>query len=543
MIHGGNQGGAADEPVAAADRPARVVAHAFLAIAGVIYALTTLGYFQTPLLDGHEFRQCQTAITARYLADDLDPRRMLTYETPIMGTPWRVPFEFPLYQWLLAAVRLGSGLPIDQAGRLLTAAFHVACFWPMWRIVRLMGGTVTTWAILAGLFLISPVYHHWSRTVLIESTAVFLALQFLANYLEWMRSRRVGPLLLACVWAALAVLVKVTTFPAFAVAGVGLVARDAWLAWQGGESRRGIGLRLVAAALPFCLALAVLVPWLAACDAIKLQNPLAARTTSQALRGWNYGSLTLRVSGRLWRDTVLLRALPEAVGWPGMACIGFGLWWLGGPKRAVVAGLVALHFVPLLMFTNLHVMHNYYQCSSAIFLVAALAVVLAEGLTHLPRAGAVAVLGLVVLGCLMSSGGYLRSERLDWRQDPRYATALLIGSTVPDDEIIVVMGCDWSCEIAFYADRRAIYLPHWCSYDVVTRFLADPTFLSGGKTIGAFVIVNPGQYESWDNRSNEPLMAFANDLSGGRPPLQLGNCATFVRKGIPSRTPQQGANP
>jgi len=169
--------------------------------------------------------------------------------------------------------------------------------------------------------------------------------------------------------------------------------------------------------------------------------------------------------------------------------------------------------------------------------------VLAEGLAQLPRAGALAMIGAAVLGCLVSSGRYLQSERLDWRQDPRYATALFIGGTVPADEVIVVMGCDWSSEIAFYADRRAVYLPSWCPYDVVARFVKDPAWLSGGKMIGAFVIANPGQYASWDARSSEPLMAFANDLSGGRPPLQIANFATFIRKGIAMPTLEQGANP
>jgi hypothetical protein len=458
---------------------------------------------------------------------------MLTYETPLMGAPWRIPFEFPIYQWLVAVVHRVSGLPIDQSGRLVAIAFHLACFWPLWRIVRDLGGSFVTWAILAGLFLLAPTYHHWSRSVLIESTAAFLSLEFLACYPQWIQTRRPVPLLLACVWAALAVLVKVTTFPAFAVAGLGFLAHDAWGRFNRGEPRRSILIRLLVAGLPFCVALAALVPWLTVCDAVKLDNPLAATTTSKALAAWNYGTLAQRLSWDLWGNSILLRAIPEAVGWPGLALILIGLWRLRGGARTTLLVLIALYFIPWLVFTNLHVVHNYYQCSNAIFLVAALAVVLSEAVTRLPRVAAVTGLGVVVIGCLVASRSYFEMERYDLPQLPAYGTAMFLKEVIPDDEIIVVMGVDWSCEVAFYAEKRAIYLPNWCPYDVVERFVADPSYLSGGKTIGAMVIVNPGDYSSsWDQRSNEPLVAFAKDLSGGRPPMVLDNYAVFVNKGI-----------
>jgi len=515
----------------------------FLAIAVGIYALTTLGYFQSPLLDVHAFRQCQTAISATYLAEDLNPLRMLTYETPVMGAPWRIPFEFPIYQWLVAVVHRVIGLPIDQSGRLVAIAFHLACFWPLWRIVTALGGSFTHWAILAGLFLLSPTYHHWSRTVLIESTALFLSLEFLAAYLRWIQTRRMLPLILASAWAALAVLVKVTTFPAFAVAALGLMARDAWAAFNRGEPRPSILMRLLVAGLPFCVALAILVPWLAVCDTVKLQNPLAATTTSKALAAWNYGSLAQRFSWDLWGNTILLRAIPEAVGWPGLVCILFGLGRLRCEKRLAIMALIALYFIPWLVFTNLHIVHNYYQFSNAIFLVAALTVVLSEATLRLPRAAALITLYGAAIGCLGASRLYLEMERLDLTKFPAYATAMFLKEVIPDDEIIVVMGCDWSSEVAFYAEKRATYLPNWCPYDVVEKFVADPSYLSGGKTIGAMVIVNPGDYPPhWDQRSNEPLVAFAEKLSAGRSPLQLENYATFVRQGLEwSALPEQQA--
>src|SRR5690242_6357999 len=51
-----------------------------------------------PIADLHQFRQTQTAITAYWMAKG---GPWLAYETPVLGYPWSIPFEFPVYQYLL----------------------------------------------------------------------------------------------------------------------------------------------------------------------------------------------------------------------------------------------------------------------------------------------------------------------------------------------------------------------------------------------------------------------------------------------------------
>ena len=52
-----------------------------------------------PALDFYAFRQTQTALSAYWLWHD---GFRLAYETPVLGAPWAIPYEFPLYQWLVA---------------------------------------------------------------------------------------------------------------------------------------------------------------------------------------------------------------------------------------------------------------------------------------------------------------------------------------------------------------------------------------------------------------------------------------------------------
>ncbi|MFM8331947.1 MAG: hypothetical protein ACKN9T_09685 [Candidatus Methylumidiphilus sp.] len=62
------------------------------------------------IVDDHPFRQTQTALTALYLESFYE---IFTYVTPILGPPWTIPFEFPLYQGLAKILSGTSGLPPD----------------------------------------------------------------------------------------------------------------------------------------------------------------------------------------------------------------------------------------------------------------------------------------------------------------------------------------------------------------------------------------------------------------------------------------------
>ena len=66
----------------------------------------TISNLANPILDEYGFRQTQTAITSYYFIQD---GFKLAYETPAVGYPWSIPFEFPIFQALVAlSVKLFS---------------------------------------------------------------------------------------------------------------------------------------------------------------------------------------------------------------------------------------------------------------------------------------------------------------------------------------------------------------------------------------------------------------------------------------------------
>src|SRR5207245_4935350 len=68
------------------------------------------------LIDRQGFRQTQTAFTVRELAQH--GMHLLHPPLPVLGPPWTVAMEFPLFQ-AIGALMVRAGLSSDVAGRLL----------------------------------------------------------------------------------------------------------------------------------------------------------------------------------------------------------------------------------------------------------------------------------------------------------------------------------------------------------------------------------------------------------------------------------------
>src|SRR5260221_5508601 len=140
------------------------------------------------LIDRNSFRQTQTAISVRSM---LDGGPWLAYDTPVLGRPCAIRFEFPTYQWLVALTVLATRLPLDQAGRvvsvgsfglLLLAVYAGAALFTADRFRRL---------IPVLLVLASPLYIFSSRTVMIESTDLAPSAWFLVLAIRQSRGARV----------------------------------------------------------------------------------------------------------------------------------------------------------------------------------------------------------------------------------------------------------------------------------------------------------------------------------------------------------------
>jgi hypothetical protein len=420
-------------------------------VAALIYSLYAMTAGWGSSIAGiHGFRQTQTAITAYYLKLG---GPWFAYETPVLGAPWSIPFEFPLYQWMVAAVSGMLGTPLDQTGR----AVSVACFYltllPMTLLLRDLG--VSPWQrwLSAAMMLMTPLYLFWSRAFMIESLALLLSMTALAVAARCMReSPRATLLVLGAAFGMLAAMVKITTFFPFAL-GIGALAVWRWnsLAGEAGGTRAR-----QAGAIIFCLVVLPLIAaiaWTRFADSIKALNPSAAGfITSEALQSWNFGTLQQRLSGAPFE--IVFRMLRDLFGHAELAVLLLVILPFAGRFRKLMLAGVLIVVATLFTFTNLHVVHNYYQYAIGIFLVIAMAL----GLAHLiEREDRWRWAGLALLGLLL-----FFQTRIDWPSVNRTEdTALLAVAdaakrlTMPD-EVLLIYGEDWSSVLPYYSERRAL---------------------------------------------------------------------------------------
>ncbi len=420
----------------------------------IVLLLHSLGAMATgwnhTIMDEHGFRQAQTAITVEYLCKG---GPWFAYETPVLGPPWSIPMEFPLYQWLVAMAVSIFRVPIDQAGRSISVLFFYASLPPLYSLLRRLGLTATQRLPFLILMVSSPLYIFWSRTVMIESCALFFGAVYLAAAARYLDAPKPAYAALTLLWGSLAALVKITTFYGFALCAIWFLLAERWFRKRPGNNAR---IHLIyagsAVMVPFLFGYA----WSLFAEAQRALNPLAGFLTLSALHKFEFGTLSQRVSARLW--TVLWsRSLGDILGTnllilPLAVCVPFLR------RERVLCCVSAATFLAVqLTFANLHVVHNYYQYANGVFLVAALGFCIA-GL--LEPGGSARVLGLVLLGAAAVCGlyHYRTSFRLAQENDnlSLRPTAEAIQRNSNPDDVVMVYGMDWSSELPYASRRRAI---------------------------------------------------------------------------------------
>lgn len=435
-----------------------------------------LRYIHQPLADSYAFRQTQTALTSFWM---LKEGWALAYQTPVAGFPWAIPFEFPIYQSLVAAIVAVSGSQLEAAGRFVSYAFLMACAWPAFALSKRLDLPKSVPWVFCVLLWTSPINVYWGRTFMIETAALFFTLACLPYALDLIR--RVGGWRSATwfvVFASAAVLQKSTTggpvLLFLFMAAVFVQVR------QTGLSLRAVRNVLYPVAV-ICIPLAIGLAWAHYADLVKMANPFGSQLTSKALGTWNFGTVQQKLDPETWRLVVWERSISwNAGGWLGVALLL--LPWLGGPAHRRLAWLslaaLALFLLPVLIFTNLHFVHEYYQVACVAFLLGALAIVIGGWLEK--STGIMLIVPVVTLAIVLSnlavfskSYGIVAARTLD-ELDPRSVQSYKVGrylrDNTPPGSGLVIFGQSYSSEIAFQSQRKTMTADTWFrEYDDVWR--------------------------------------------------------------------------
>lgn len=405
--------------------------------------------WQSRNLPGIEFRQAQTAHTIHFIKEERN--FSIDYPTPVLGKPWSIPMEFPLYQWTAVWVSDVTGYSPTKASRLVT----VMCFYLMLPAVWLLLGR---WGVAPGrrwvalaVIVSSPFYIFYGRGVFIETMALMFCVWFWVAFEIAVEHRHRGWLALAVLAGTGAGLVKVTTFLLYLIPPAIWAIRRLWQTRREGAWRAEFGWMAAAVAVP-C---GVTLWWLRHADAVKSANPLAHFLTSASLQEFNLGNCAMRMSPELW--AMKWRIIQAELTWFPLVAASLLLALLTARHRLVGMTLCAGVFIAaLVIFPQLYAIHDYYFMASALLLLLFMGLAL-TGLaeSQAPRWLATAAL-LTVVGC--QAGRYIEHyhpTQSGISSGGDGLTDALKAMTRPD-EVIVVFGHDWNSMIPFYAQRRAI---------------------------------------------------------------------------------------
>jgi hypothetical protein len=100
--------------------------------------------------------------------------------------------------------------------------------------------------------------------------------------------------------------------------------------------------------------------------------------------------------------------------------------------------------------------------------------------------------------------------------------------TTPE-EVILVYGYDWSSEIAYYSERKAIMVPTWWAGPL--DVLRDIDTFTGGKPLGAIAVCSRAEGPYQFSRTEE-FRVLLQKVTAGMSQEQKANCAIHFREKV-----------
>ena len=381
------------------------------------------------------------------------------YVTPILGPPWPSPIEMPLYQWIVATIARSVPLDLHVTGRAVSVAFFAATLVSSWFALDLLDVRPRHRPIFVALALTSPLYLFWSRTFMIESTALFFAVTYL---LAMHRATKDGAtarqailwLIAALAAGGLGGMVKVTTFVPWWTGAAILVVVRAWRGRWPPPMVAGVAVGLIVPVL-------TAAGWLAFSGAVKAENPLSARLAWSTVAWQHFGPLAMRLTLRSWYmvpgSTILGNTRHTVVGSLAVfAAAWLAIVWL---RRRLMPALIciALYALPIAIFMHLYDAHVYYSYANGLMLIT---MVGCRTVALLERRDAAAWLGLALLmaALLAASTNYLGGYYVDQQSDEvsQWPLATLLQRQLPAGDVLLIYGLDLNTQFTYMAQRRAI---------------------------------------------------------------------------------------
>lgn len=407
------------------------------------------------LNEEYAFRQTQTALVARdYFNNGFD---LFKSVLPVFGKEAQVPFEFPIFQALVAALS-PTEAHLEFTGRSLSLFFFIATGVILALIMKSIFNRMYSVLFLAW-YLFSPFSLEWGSAFLIENLAVFFGAS--SAYLYYLAQIKNSQLM---IWASFLMagsfLVKSTTAPTYCLLALGLVICGG--SWPASWRQAGVFLAKLISLVGPGLTLALL--WTRHSDQIKAQSPFTEKLTSASLMSWNFGTIDQRSELETYL-VILNRIFQEIVGPAGFILIIWGLGISIKLGRKEVPILIGTAMASPLIFLNLYFVHSYYLSAIYPILIAAAtgSASVVIGFLRKPKT-VVWVSGALIL-VQIASYPFMPLARNDVRlltaNNKSPEVSRVIEENTTENDNLILIKCDWDPTYLYYAKRGGLMLPEW----------------------------------------------------------------------------------
>jgi hypothetical protein len=483
-----------------------------------IMSIDIMSYgFNYPIIDMYGFRQAQTAITSYWFVAE---GYKFDYITPVLGPPWSIPFEFPVYQYIVSFIHEISGLGLDQSGRFVNILFFYTSTGMIFLVLRELKFSSTQSLVPVLLFLGSPFYLFWSRSFMIESTALAFGLGAILFLIKSIEEEKVGYICLATVLGVMSSLTKVTTY-GICLSFMSLVFLILLFERYKGRKKISYSKLFVFYALVTLIPLVVAVSWNHHADFLKSQNSLATFIISGNLSSWNFGTFETKLALKTW--LAVLSRSDLIVGSIGFIVIGFIS--LISRKACLISAAAFVSFlIGPVVFTNLYVVHEYYFYANGLFLL----LFVSGGIIALLEYRHFLASGCVMLLILSTMQYKYYDNYPKWiKHSPHSSyvkTGLAINELTKESDVIIIYGSDWDSSIPYYSKRKAIMDRNMYALD--RNEIHQPLEVIGSENIGSVVFCDYKKNIVYDELFTQSRVNYF-DLNVK--PITVGHCDIYHR--------------
>jgi hypothetical protein len=425
------------------------------------FAYSLVGWNNT-IAGHHGFRQTQTAITTYYMIKD---GLQINYITPVLGPPWAIPLEFPLYQWLVALVVLLFKTPLDQTGRFLSLLFFYLSIFPVYSILGYFVKNRSYRLIMLSFILLNPTYIFWSRGFLIESLALFFTISYIWASARALERNGIVYVIIAIITGGLAGSIKITTYGAHFPL---ILLFFLWF-WFNKESSYRFFSK-VTLKYVLCGLLIIFIPfalttmWSCFADYHRSLNSIMGAGGPVYKSGqlkWVFGTLQQKISFNTW-NTIFSRTnlITQIFG----SKIAFGvvistLLWINRNRRIEILLAFGLWLFGPFVFTNLYYVHDYYYYANNFLLSIMLGFlvisILENNVVKLKLVTCVIIIPALLFGLFWEyRTGYYHIQKQN--ADGFLDAVRLVKKYTGEDDVLLIHGVDWDPTMAYYSERKAL---------------------------------------------------------------------------------------